>query len=53
MYLVQIHIAPGRPLDVPVFMGVPAVLFLVATIASWLPAQRAAAIDPVVALRHE
>lgn len=53
MYLVQIHMAPGRPLDVPVFMGVPAVLFLVATIASWLPAQRAAAIDPVVALRHE
>ncbi|MGH9329567.1 MAG: ABC transporter permease, partial [Vicinamibacterales bacterium] len=53
MYLVQIHIAPGRPLDRLAFMGVPAVLFLVAAIASWLPAQRATAIDPVVALRHE
>jgi putative ABC transport system permease protein len=53
MYLVQIHAAPGRPLDLPVFLGVPAVLLLVAAFASWLPAQRAAAVDPVVALRHE
>ena len=53
MYLIQIHIAPGRPLDVPVFVGVPVILLLVASFASWLPAQRAAGVDPVVALRHE
>jgi putative ABC transport system permease protein len=53
MYLFQIHAAPGRPLDLPVFVGVPSVLLLVATFASWLPAQRAAGVDPVVALRHE
>jgi putative ABC transport system permease protein len=53
IFLVQIHIAPGRPLDMRVFMGVPAVLLLVAAIASWLPAQRAAAVDPMDALRHE
>jgi predicted permease len=53
MFLIQIHIAPGRPLDRPVFLGVPAVLLVVASLASWLPAQRAAGVDPVVALRHE
>jgi hypothetical protein len=53
MYVIQIHVAPGRPLDAPVFLGVPAILFLVAALASWLPAQRAASVDPVVALRHE
>jgi len=52
MFLIQIHIAPGRPLDVPVFVGVPVILLLVA-FASWLPAQHAAGVDPVVALRHE
>jgi putative ABC transport system permease protein len=53
MYLIQIHRAPGRPLDFPVFVGVPAILLIVASLASWLPAQRAAGVDPVVALRHE
>jgi predicted permease len=53
MYLIQIHVAHGRPLDLLVFVGVPAVLMMVAAFASWLPAQRAAAVDPVVALRHE
>jgi putative ABC transport system permease protein len=53
MYLIQIHMAPGRPLDVPVFVGVPAVLIFVAALASWVPAQRAAAVEPVVALRQE
>jgi predicted permease len=53
VYLVQIHLAPGRPLDRSVFAGIPFILFLVAALAAWVPAQRAARVDPMVALRHE
>ncbi|MDQ3069477.1 MAG: ADOP family duplicated permease [Acidobacteriota bacterium] len=38
-------------LDPLVFAGVPAVLFTVAAIACWLPARRAAVLDPWAALR--
>jgi predicted permease len=39
--------------DVPTFAGVSAVLLAVATFASWIPARRAARIEPVLALRRE
>jgi putative ABC transport system permease protein len=39
--------------DVVAFGGVGALLSAAALIASWLPARRAAAIDPMVALRAE
>jgi predicted permease len=39
--------------DVPVFIGVPAILLSVATLACWIPARRASRIDPMAALRHE
>jgi predicted lysophospholipase L1 biosynthesis ABC-type transport system permease subunit len=52
-FVIELHVARGRPVDLPVLAGVPALLLLVAGIASWLPARRAAMVDPVVALRQE
>lgn len=53
VYLFQIHVAPGRPIDLSAFVGVPVVLLAVAAFASWLPARRASRVDPMVALRAE
>jgi ABC-type antimicrobial peptide transport system permease subunit len=48
----------GLPFDVPVkdfsvFVVVSTILIGVGLMASWLPAHRAAALDPLVALREE
>ena len=50
--LVEMHVARGI-LSLSIVIGVPALLFAVATIACWIPARRAAAADPVVALRND
>jgi ABC-type antimicrobial peptide transport system permease subunit len=39
--------------DLTVFLSVPVVLFLVALSASFMPARRAAKVDPIAALRCE
>ena len=50
-FLVAIHAMRGAPINLVIFLGVPAILMIVAAGASWVPARRASRVDPVVALR--
>jgi predicted permease len=52
-FIIYIHVVPGGPIDPQVFLGIPAILLLVAAAASWLPARRSAGVDPMIALRHQ
>jgi predicted permease len=41
-----------RPIDPEVFVAVPLILMIVALLASYIPARRAASVNPIVALRE-
>jgi putative ABC transport system permease protein len=42
-----------KPFDPATFLTVVAILGVVALLASWIPARRAARVDPIEALRYE
>ena len=42
-----------KPLDLVAFASTSALMVLVAALATWAPARRAARVDPMVTLRHE
>ena len=41
-----------HPIDATVFLNVPLILLAVALLASYIPARRAAKVDPMIALRE-
>jgi predicted permease len=51
--VISVRATTKGPINLPVFIGVPAILLGVATLACWIPARRASLIDPMAALRHE
>jgi len=51
--LLQSMLVRTSPTDTMTFLAIVVLLFVVSSIACWLPARRATRLDPVSALRHE
>ena len=52
-WMLQSRLFDVAPVDLPSLAAVAGVLVATAFVACWLPARRAARLDPIVALRHE
>ena len=51
--MLDLHLFAGGLQDAPVMVGVPALLMVVAIVSCWIPARRAATVDPVTSLRQD
>ena len=51
--LIQQLLYDTSPTDLTVLVTVPVLLIIIGTVSVWLPARRAARVDPIVALRSE
>ena len=51
--VITFDLLDGGAGELPILIGIPALLLMVAACACWLPARRAASIDPMVALRQD
>jgi ABC-type antimicrobial peptide transport system permease subunit len=51
--VIQSFLFETEPVDPPTFVAVAGVLILTGGLAAWVPARRAARVDPVTALRAE
>jgi predicted permease len=52
-FVISARVIAKGAINLPVFIGVPAILLSVAALACWIPARKASLIDPMAALRHE
>ena len=50
--LIDLHVVRGGARDLPALLGTPVALLAVVSVASWLPARRAAGINPSIAMRR-
>ena len=51
--LVAVALIGIKPFDLVAFASTSGLMVLVAALATWVPARRAAGVDPIVTLRHE
>jgi ABC-type antimicrobial peptide transport system permease subunit len=52
-FVISVRVIAKGATNLSVFLGVPAILLGVGTLACWIPARKASRIDPMTALRHE
>jgi putative ABC transport system permease protein len=51
--LLAVALIGVKPFDPAAFASTSSLMVVVAALATWVPARRAAAVDPIITLRHE